>query len=214
MKKIFILTAFVFLQLNASAQKEEKKAAEPVVLITTDLGDIKIKLYNETPVHRDNFLKLVTEGKYDNSIFHRVIQQFMIQGGGINGGTADIGGTLPAEIVPQYFHKRGALAAARMGDEANPEKRSSGSQFYIVQGRAFAEADLQRFAQSRNITFTPEQIKAYTTIGGAPHLDMGYTVFGEVIEGMDVVDKIAACEKGTGDKPVKDIKMKMKVVKK
>lgn len=214
MKKLLPLLAILFLATGCFLKKVATTASEPMVLITTALGDIKVKLYNETPVHRDNFLKLAKEGKYDASIFHRVIPQFMIQGGGINSGTDDIGETMPAEIVPKYFHKKGALAAARMGDDVNPEKRSSGSQFYIVQGRQFSEADLKKFGERRGVAFTPEQITAYTTIGGAPHLDGGYTVFGEVVEGFDVVDKIASVNRNAQDKPVMDVKMKMKVVKK
>lgn len=214
MKKVIVGLASVILLNGCSTQKSLTTSAEPMVLITTDMGDIKVKLYNETPVHRDNFLKLAREGKYDSSIFHRVIPQFMIQGGGLDGGQKDLGETLPAEIIPKYIHKKGALAAARMGDDVNPQKRSSGSQFYIVQGRTFTGADLKNYSQRRGLTLTDEQIKVYTTLGGAPHLDGGYTVFGEVLEGFDVVDKIAAVERNQQDRPLKDIRMKMKVVKK
>jgi len=195
-------------------EKASKKQSEPIVLIKTDLGDIKVKLYNETPIHRDNFLKLASSGKYDGSIFHRVIPQFMIQGGGLNGGTQDIGEPLKAEILPQFIHKRGALAAARMGDHVNPERKSSGSQFYIVQGRKFTEQDLKLMSQRTGFVYSQEQIDEYIKNGGAPHLDGAYTVFGEVIEGMDVVDKIASVERNAADRPLQDIKMTMKVLKK
>jgi cyclophilin family peptidyl-prolyl cis-trans isomerase len=218
MLKNIILSAIIFISaadFNVFAQeKGAKKQVEPIILIKTDLGDIKVKLYNETPIHRDNFLKLASEGKYDGSIFHRIIPQFMVQGGGTNGGTADIGETIKAEFTQKYFHKRGALAAARMGDNVNPEKKSSGSQFYIVQGRKFTEQDIQIMSQRTGFAYTKEQIDEYIKNGGAPHLDGAYTVFGEVIEGMDVVDKIAAVERNAADKPLKDIKMTMKVLKK
>ncbi len=216
-KKIILSFIILFscIKFNVSAQdKVVKKQPEPIVLIKTDLGDIKVKLYNETPIHRDNFLKLASNGKYDGSIFHRVIPQFMIQGGGTNGGTQDIGEQIPAEIRQQFIHKRGALAAARMGDNVNPERKSSGSQFYIVQGRKYTAQDLQMMAQRTGFAYTQEQIDEYVKNGGAPHLDGAYTVFGEVLEGMDVVDKIAAVERNAADKPLQDIKMTMKVLKK
>lgn len=188
---------------------------EPEVLIMTNYGDITVKLYNETPIHRDNFLKLAGTGKYDSLIFHRVINTFMIQGGGLNEGKDDIGEDLPAEIVfPKYFHKKGALAAAREGDNINPDKKSSGSQFYIVQGKPFTDEMLKVYSQRTGVTYTPEQIEVYKTVGGTPHLDSAYTVFGEVIKGLEVVDKIAAAPTGRDDKPLKDIVMTMKVVKK
>lgn len=218
MVKNIILSAIFLhslISFNANAQeKVAKKQSEPIVLIKTDLGDIKVKLYNETPIHRDNFLKLASEGKYDGSIFHRVIPQFMIQGGGTNGGTQDIGEPLKAEILQKYIHKRGALAAARLGDNVNPERKSSGSQFYIVQGRKYSAQDLQMMAQRTGFAYTQEQIDEYVKNGGAPHLDGAYTVFGEVLEGMEVVDKIAAVERNAADRPLKDIKMTMKVLKK
>jgi cyclophilin family peptidyl-prolyl cis-trans isomerase len=183
------------------------------VIISTEYGDITMALYNETPQHRDNFLKLVNEGWYNGSIFHRVIQGFMIQGGSGKDGRQDPGYTIPAEIVAKYYHKRGALAAARTGDQVNPERRSSGSQFYIVQGRVFSDQELNNLEMQTGRKLTTEQRKTYTTVGGAPHLDGAYTVFGEVISGMEVVDKIAAVQTGPGDKPLKDIKMTMRVVK-
>ena len=185
------------------------------VKISTSMGDMIVLLYDETPLHRDNFLKLAKEGFYNDLIFHRVIQGFMIQGGdpGSKGGAAPNarlgsggpGYTIPAEFNPKYFHKKGALSAARLGDEMNPEKRSSGSQFYIVQGQVYPSYN------SNN----PAINTAYTTIGGAHHLDGGYTVFGEVIKGLEVIDKIAAVKtagRQYGDRPLKDVVMKVTVL--
>jgi len=249
-------------------QKMEKQ-----LLITTTLGNIKVKLYNETPAHRDNMLKLAAEGFYDGTLFHRIIKDFMIQGGDPKSknaapdamlGAGDVGYTIPAELVyPKYFHKRGALAAARTGDEANPERASSGCQFYIVTGKKYTEKQLHqmegqmsqtrvqevfnnlakenadrvkalRLARNRNglfdlqeelsakaqeivdaeggFKFTPEQIEAYTTIGGTPFLDQQYTVFGEVTEGMEVLEKMEAVRTGRADRPKEDIIMKVTVV--
>ena len=214
MKKIiFIIVVLLTATFQLSAQKNKRYKKAKMVLIITDLGNIKVKLYNETPLHKYNFLKLASEGKYNGSIFHRVIPQFMIQGGGSAEGKSDIGEPIPAEIVPGFIHKKGALAAARMPDNVNPEKKSSGSQFYIVHGKTFTASDMELVSQRNGITYTKEQIEAYTTVGGAPHLDGSYTVFGEVVEGMEVIDKIAAVERNPMDKPLKDIKMTMKVVK-
>ena len=185
---------------------------EPIILIKTDFGNIKCKLYNETPQHRDNFLELAKNGRYDGSVFHRVIKDFMIQGGGnASMQTIDNRPMIPAEIDPRFVHKKGALAAARTGDRVNPERKSSGSQFYIVQGRKTPASTLDQMSQRSGVKYTDEHKKAYAEIGGTPHLDGAYTVFGEVIEGLDVVDKIAATQTGTiggvPNKPVKDIKM-------
>lgn len=243
------------------------------VLMSTSMGDIEIELYDETPKHRDNMVKLVKEGYYDGVLFHRVIKDFMIQTGdpksktataGQMLGSGDPGYTIEAEIVyPRYFHKRGALAAARTGDNVNPERRSSGSQFYIVTGKTYNEPTLEMMEERMNeqkkqqvfeslvaprrkdvmkmrmagdtagltqlqnelvalteaevaknpVKFTPEQIGAYSTVGGAPHLDGQYTVFGEVVKGMDVVDKIERVETGRADRPVADVKViSMKIV--
>ena len=235
-------------------------------LIETSKGNITVKLYNETPHHRDNFIKLANEGFYDGTLFHRVIKNFMIQGGdpeskgapaGKMLGTGDTGYTLPAEFVyPQYFHKRGVLSAARQGDEVNPERRSSGCQFYIVTGQVYtpqqvtsmenqlnqmklktvfdtlarqhmkeiykmrkandmdglqqlqeqliAEAQAQ-VANDSPFKFTSKQIEAYTTVGGTPHLDNQYTVFGEVTEGMEVVDAIQQVKTNRADRPDEDV---------
>jgi len=261
---ILISTALFMTTTSCSARKN----LEPRVQLETTYGNIVVKLFNETPLHRDNFLKLVDDGFYDGVLFHRVIADFMIQTGDPNSrnaqpgqmlGTGDVGYTLPAEIVyPKFFHKRGALAAARQGDQVNPERRSSGCQFYIVQGRVFSNEELDMLernmrqraeanlfqAKSRErqaeITFyrnennheslealretiltevrkemenntayrfTEEQRYAYTTIGGTPHLDGEYTVFGEVVEGLDVVEKISRIQTGSRDRPVEDIRI-------
>jgi len=240
------------------------------VKIQTMLGDIVVRLYDETPIHRDNFVKLVREGYYDGTLFHRVIKDFMIQGGDPDskgapaGKTLGVGGpdyTLEAEIKEGLFHKRGALAAARQGDEVNPERRSSGSQFYIVWGQKYNEGQLRQFSKQlkmqkiqaifnqlasehraeimqmrrdRNraglqelqdrlaaeaekqasdyIGLTEEQQSIYSTLGGTPHLDGQYTVFGEVEDGLDVVEMIQASATGRGDRPVDDIEMRITVV--
>ena len=250
------------------------------VKIQTMLGDIVVRLYDETPIHRDNFLKLAKEGYYDGTLFHRVIKNFMIQGGDPDskgapaGKMLGVGGpdyTLEAEIKDRLFHKRGALAAARQGDEVNPERRSSGSQFYIVWGDVYNESQLRQFSkqlrmqkiqdafnklaaehraeimqmrrerlrvgeQSSGIRnreglqelqdklaaeaeskvgksgLTEEQLKIYSTVGGTPHLDGQYTVFGEVEEGIDVVEMIQGTATGRADRPVDDIEMKMTVI--
>lgn len=242
------------------------------VKISTTLGDIVVKLYDETPLHRDNFLKLAKEGYYNGTIFHRVIKDFMIQGGDPDSknptpnGSYGTGGpdyTIPAEILPGIYHKRGALAAARQGDEVNPERRSSGSQFYIVWGKTYNAGqigqlnkqmemmatqeifnklvaenksrimqlrrerdreglmELQNDLESQTYAIvrekgvkglTPEQKEIYTTVGGTPHLDGQYTVFGEVVEGLDIVEKIQNTATKPGDRPKEDIFMNVSVV--
>ncbi|MGC8865017.1 MAG: peptidylprolyl isomerase [Bacteroidales bacterium] len=211
MKKIllftFILTAFF---MNTSeAQKKEKVIH---FVIHTEYGDMKGFLYNETPLHRDNFVKLVKTGWYKNSPFHRVIKNFMIQGGQNADGRQDPGYRIPAEFNPKLFHKKGALAAARLGDQVNPQKESSGSQFYIVQGTLIDENTLKTFSARNGINYTPEQIKTYATKGGTPHLDGAYTVFGEITEGFDVLDKIASVKTLPGDKPEKDVRMTIQII--
>ena len=216
------LAALVVLFGSIQVQAQE---AETIVQIDTDKGKIKVKLYNDTPKHRDNFIKNVNDHLYDGLLFHRVIKQFMIQAGDINSkdapieqhlGDGDLGYTIPAEIVfPKYFHKRGVLAAARVGDEENPERASSASQFYIVTGKFFTEMELDKMEKEQGITFTPEQREAYMLEGGTPHLDGKYTIFGEVIKGMKVVDKIQFTETNAEDRPVENIRIKsMKIVKK
>jgi cyclophilin family peptidyl-prolyl cis-trans isomerase len=186
---------------------------EPVYLIKTSFGNMKIKLYNDTPQHRDNFIKLVKEGFYNGSIFHRVINQFMIQGGGAKNGTEDAGYTIPAEIKSNLFHKKGALSAARMPDQINPKKESSGSQFYIVQGKVYGDSEFDAIEQRTGKKISPEARRLYKTVGGTPFLDGDYTVFGEVIEGLEVIDKIAGVKTAAGDKPVEDIKMTIEAIK-
>lgn len=207
---LFLFTGLLF----AQAPKPAGTTAKPVkVLIETDYGNMTAVLYDETPQHRDNFLKLVKQGWYNGSIFHRVINKFMIQGGGQESKMNDPGYTVPAEFVSKYFHKKGALAAARKPDQVNPKKASSGSQFYIVQGQVLNDQQLNIFENQTRKTISPERRAAYKTVGGTPHLDDEYTVFGEVISGLEVIDKIAAVQTGPGDKPVKDVKMKITVIK-
>jgi cyclophilin family peptidyl-prolyl cis-trans isomerase len=279
---IFIIVLFSF----SFGWSVQTSAQDHIVLIETSYGNIKIKLYNETPLHRDNFLKLVEKHFYDSLLFHRVINTFMIQGGDPDSksakpekmlGEGDVGYTIPAEFHPTgdypqggnptIFHKRGVLAAARNGDEENPERASSGCQFYIVQGKVFTDSLLDvagkridrmqaynkvvrnsnnkilldnfaMYQKNENIDsikstkaridkltddellniaphkFTAEQRKIYTTIGGTPHLDNSYTVFGEVLEGMDVVDKIALAPTGKANRPLSDIRiLKISILK-
>lgn len=207
MKRVYPLV--LLLLLFVSCKKNENMK----VLLETSEGNIVIQLYDDTPQHRDNFVKLVKDGYYDGVIFHRVIESFMIQTGdpdsknpqpGVSYGRGGPDYKVPAEILPNRHHKKGAVAAARQGDNVNPQKASSGSQFYIVQGNVYDRDD---FKDSGN-RFSDEAIKDYVTVGGTPHLDGGYTVFGEVTEGMDVVDKIAYAETMPGDRPVKDIFIK------
>lgn len=231
MKKILVLIAVIAFATTCSSPKKVKSDSRQEtenttsntvekemtkVLIKTSMGDITIALYNETPGHKANFEKLVEEKFYDGVLFHRIIKGFMIQGGdpdsknakpGQRLGSGDVGYTIPAEFVANCFHKRGAVAAARMGDNVNPQKASSGCQFYIVDGTVYSPENMQMIAQRTGKTFSPEQIEAYTTIGGAPFLDGDYTVFGEVVNGMEIVDKIAAQQKDGADRPLEDIKI-------
>ena len=271
-KILLICLAFIALTAcNAGSKRQTNHHMEnekrTLVKLETTMGNITVALYNETPNHRDIFIKLVKEGVYDSTLFHRVIKQFMIQAGDPDSknasdtamlGSGDVGYTIPAEFNPKFFHKKGVLAAARQGDDVNPEKASSGCQFYIVTGRKFTEPQLlgmenkineQREealfdslarqhmkeiykmrkagdnagllelqdtleAQARELAdkeekfrFTPEQIKAYSTIGGAPHLDGSYTVFGEVTEGMEVVDNIEIAKTNRADRPIENIRI-------
>ena len=270
---LILLTVLAYVGM-ASCKPGQKKDSdmenqkETMLKIETTLGDIKVKLYNETPKHRDNFIKLAKEGMYDGTLFHRVIKDFMVQAGDPDSknapkgkmlGAGDVGYTIPAEIVyPKYFHKRGALSAARQGDNVNPKKESSGCQFYIVTGKVYNDStllnmekqmnenklttlfnalaqkhmkeiykmrkenneeglyDLQEklFAQAQEeaakqpeFRFTKEQVEAYTTVGGTPHLDGEYTVFGEDVEGMDIVDKIQNVKTDRNDRPEEDVKI-------
>ena len=226
-KKICFIVVFLSFLFGVNAQKIDKQGGNTdkvyYVKIETAYGDIVVKLYNETPKHRDNFLKLVKEGTYDGVLFHRVIQNFMIQGGDPNSrnakkgemlGNGELGYTLPAEFVPSLYHKKGALAAARQADQVNPEKRSSSCQFYIVQGEKWDAEKLKRVETSMGKSFTKEQAEVYATLGGTPFLDGDYTVFGEVVEGLEVVDKIAAVACGPMNRPLEDVKMKMTIIEK
>ena len=271
MKKT-ITACFVFILLMSSCAQDSKK--DFVVTIKTSYGDMVAILYDETPKHKANFVKLAKEHYFDSLLFHRIIQGFMIQGGdpdskkaqpSQNLGSGGPGYTVDAEILPNYFHEKGALSAARLGDQANPQKASSGSQFYVVQGTVLSQADVDnlRFDQNQLMTglrkmfedpankplldslnqlyysgdmpayqkhlfqlaprcekatglviikpVSEEKAKAYTTIGGAPHLDGQYTVFGKVIKGLEVIDKIAAVQKDGADRPNADIRMTVSV---
>jgi len=237
MKKLLVLICIAAL---FTACKTQKKLGdkERVVLIETPYGDMKIKLYDETPKHRDNFVKLASEEFFDSTLFHRVINGFMIQGGDPDSkdapaekmlGEGGPGYQIDAEFNPKLFHKKGVLAAAREGDSSNPERKSAGSQFYIAQGRVYSPEELENTIKKINLkraarctnesqiekeklVLSEEQKKAYTTIGGIPHLDGQYTVFGEVIEGLNVIDSIAKVKTNMFDRPLEDIKMKVKVI--
>lgn len=216
MKKLFAICVVALLGLISFHLQAQD--AETMVLIDTDYGKIKVKLFNDTPLHRDNFIKNVKANLYDGLLFHRIIKQFMVQGGDINSkdapleqhlGDGDPEQTIPAEIIyPKYFHKRGMLCAARVGDDENPERASSASQFYIVTGKFFTSMELDKKEKEENITYTPEQREAYMLEGGTPHLDGKYTVFGEVLKGMKVVEKMQLVETNENDRPVKNIKIK------
>ena len=204
--------------------REEIKISKYVQL-STEFGDIEIGLYDNTPLHRDNFLKLADEGFYNDLLFHRIIKTFMIQGGdpvsrgassSTNLGSGGPGYTVPAEFNPSLIHKKGALAAARNN---NPKKESSGSQFYLVQGKILTDAQLDGMEKSvartmAGFSYSKEQREIYKTIGGTPALDMNYTVYGEVTEGLDVIDKIAAVKTVKGDRPVDDVKMNISILEK
>ena len=271
---VALFTACVgYAAVLSTTNNKEMESTTPQVRISTNHGDIVVRLYDETPEHRDNFLKLAREGYYDGTLFHRVIKDFMIQGGdpeskgapaGKQLGSGGPAYTLPAEFVyPQYFHKRGVLSAARQGDQVNPERRSSGSQFYIVWGKKYTDYELKQMAaqldgqrgqqifnglaaqhrdsiqamyqrgdqkglmalqnklaaetdkilkETPGFTFTPEQTEAYTTVGGTPFLDNQYTVFGEVVEGLEVVEKIQKVATGSADRPKEDVVMTVTVM--
>jgi len=210
---LFTFYAFVFMMISCQSNAQ-------TYTIETTLGNIQVKLYDETPLHKENFEKLVAENFYDGVMFHRIIAGFMIQTGNpatkpvAEGGTpqVELDYTVPAEFVAGYFHKKGALAAARIGDAANPEKRSSSSQFYIVQGRSYIDAELDQVEERINQKFSETQRRLYKTIGGTPFLDQNYTVFGEVVKGLDVVDAIASVPTRAGDFPEKEIRI-LRIVK-
>ncbi len=219
MKKLLIFTFATFFAIHIM---NAQNANRTKVAIRTTEGNILLELYNETPVHRDNFIKLVNEKFYDSTLFHRCIKSFMIQGGDPNSrhatpgqilGESSLEYTLQAEFLPELVHTRGALAAARQGDAVNPEKRSSSCQFYIVQGRTFSQEQMEAMNANRAQKYTPEQINDYVTIGGTPHLDGGYTVFGRVISGLEVVEKISLMPTDPNNRPLKDVRVSMKIVK-
>ena len=253
MKKL----TFIILILIQSCAMDK----DVLITISTPYGDMKAILYDETPLHKKNFIELSESGKFDSTIFHRVIENFMIQGGDVNLiGDDEIDYTIPAEFNENLFHRKGEIAAARMGDDVNPDKESSGCQFYIVHGKVYKEEELtldinalyggvrrllqedeysdmrQKFVDAQNDpeetqklaislsevceekygiqirkNISDDVLKAYTTVGGVPHLDGAYTVFGRIVEGLDVIDKIAAVETGSADKPVEDVPMTFKV---
>jgi len=209
MKKISItLILLLTMIISTFAQKPVE------FVIETSYGNIEGFLYDDTPLHRDNFVKLVGEGWYEGSEFHRVINNFMIQGGHHKDGTVDPGYRIPAEITTNHFHKKGALAAARMGDQVNPKRESSGCQFYIVQGSGpVSQETLYSVMRQTGMTYTNEQTQIYGEIGGTPHLDNQYTVFGEITTGFDVVDAISKVKTGSMDKPVEAVTMKIKIKK-
>ena len=215
MKKEFLFLAIFAFLMSFSSCFIQKNHINKMTkfIIHTDYGDMKGVLFNDTPQHRDNFINLVKEGWFKDSFFHRVIKNFMIQGGQNADGRLDPGYTVPAEFLPNHVHQKGALAAARMGDQVNPAKASSGSQFYIVQGQTYTDSTLNMMEQRSHVKYSPEQREAYKTVGGTPHLDGAYTVFGEITEGLDVIDKIAAVKTAAGDSPVEKVKMTIEIKK-
>jgi peptidyl-prolyl cis-trans isomerase B (cyclophilin B) len=228
MKKstLILLSVILFTACNPKLSNGLRKndLKKDVEMVTTK-GTMIIRLSDSTPLHRDNFLKLVKQHYYDSTLFHRVIKQFMIQAGDPESkqakpgqllGNGNPGYTIPAEFRPSLFHKKGALAAARIGDQVNPTRASSGSQFYIVQGKVFSEAELSNIEQTRlrGYKIPAAHRQVYTTLGGVPHLDQNYTVFGEVIQGLPVIDSIAAAPTAAGDRPVEDVRIvSVKLVK-
>lgn len=216
MKKLLFLTLFLGVTAAFAAKPKHQ-----YISIKTNAGECIIRLYNETPLHRDNIIKLIKNKVYDSTLFHRVINDFMIQGGdpdsksakaGAMVGEGSVGYTVPAEFKDSLFHKRGVLGAAR---DDNPEKASSGSQFYIVQGKIFTDQQLDDVETKRLKFKIPQwQREVYKTIGGTPHLDRNYTVYGEVVKGLDMVEKISLAERDANDRPLSDIKMTVTVLKK
>jgi cyclophilin family peptidyl-prolyl cis-trans isomerase len=216
-KNSIILAILCLIVTGVSAQKKSKK--DEVITIATNKGTMRFILFDQTPKHKANFLKLAKDKFYDGLLFHRVIYDFMIQGGDPNSrnakpdemlGKGDNGYKVPAEFNAKLFHQKGALAAAR---DNNPAKESSGCLFYIVEGRKWGKADLEKQAARAARKLTESQKKVYETIGGTPHLDGAYTVFGQLIDGMDVLDKIASVDKDERDRPEKDVSMKVSVKK-
>ncbi len=226
MKKMYIISLIVSFMLSTLsnglyAQRMEVQT-EHLIKIETSLGDMIIKLYNETPGHRDNMIKLIHDDFYKDQLFHRVIGDFMIQGGdphsvgaekGQRLGTGGPGYTIPAEFNENLIHKKGALAAARQGDRMNPDKESSGSQFYLVQGRVYSPEELNLMGQKMMVNPSKEVSETYTTLGGTPHLDGSYSVFGEVVEGLEVLECIAAVDTDTYNRPLEDVVYSISLVR-
>lgn len=208
---VSLLIIIIFSSTPATAQEVPQ---EKMIKIETSMGDMVIKLYNETPAHRDNMIKLIKEGFYDDQLFHRVIKDFMIQGGDPHSTGAEKGQRLglggpgyevPAEFNQNLIHRKGALAAAREGDSSNPEQASSGSQFYLVQGRVLTPEEVNILTQRGVATFTEESTEIYTTLGGTPHLDGAYTVFGEIVVGLEILDAIASQPVDAYNRPLQDV---------
>jgi len=208
---VFLLISFAISPAQVLGQEVE---SEQLIKIETSLGDMIVKLYDETPAHRDNMIKLIREGFYQDQLFHRVIKDFMIQGGdphsagATKGQRLGLGGpgyTVPAEFHKELIHKKGALAAARKGDDVNPEKASSGSQFYLVQGRVLTPEEINILKQREVASFTSESEEIYMTLGGSPHLDGSYTVFGEVVKGLEIIDSIASRPTDAYSRPIEDV---------
>ncbi len=224
MKKCFLFIFVVFSLSSCSIFQKGGKNVSKVtrVKIETDSGVMIARLYNETPLHKNNFIHLVKDHFYDGILFHRVIDNFMIQGGDPTSKNAKPGEvlgdggtkkTIAAEFRPELFHQIGALAAARESDDENPSKASSYSQFYIVEGRVYSDAELDQVEKRFNITIPAEHREVYKTVGGTPFLDQKYTVFGQVESGLDVIRKIASAKTDENNRPLKDIKMKITILK-
>ena len=227
MKKLFYLL-IIFLLASCSVFKKSDKASisanEPhFVKIATDSGTMVVKLYNKTPKTTANFLKLVNEHFYDGLLFHRVVKGFMIQGGDPDSKNAAPGKvlgegglkyTIPAEFDTSLYHQKGAIAMARESDDVNPKKESSATQFYIVEGRTFTNNEMDKIEEKFKILIPESHREVYRSVGGAPFLDMNYTVFGQVEEGLDVIDKIAHVAKDKNNRPLNDIHMKISIMKK
>jgi cyclophilin family peptidyl-prolyl cis-trans isomerase len=223
MKNLFYLLILACIASCSAAKKTSVTETQQIrVMLTTDYGSMVLKLYNKTPLHRDNFVKLVKQHFFDSLLFHRVDKGFMIQGGdpdskhakpGQQLGEGSLKYTIPAEFDTALFHKKGALAAAREVDTDNPKKRSSSTQFYIVEGKTFTDAEMDKMEDKLNIKIPENHRRIYRTIGGAPFLDMNYTVFGEVISGFEVIDKIAGAPKDDNWRPLQNIRMKIIMLK-
>lgn len=217
-----IVSIIIMLFLPSFQALSQESNSQRLIKIETSLGDMLVRLYDETPGHRDNMIKLIEEGFYKNQLFHRVIKDFMIQGGdphsvgaekGQRLGSGGPGYTIPAEFNEALVHKKGALAAARKGDQFNPEKASNGSQFYLVQGQVLTPEQINILAQRGVSTFTEETTEIYTTLGGTPHLDGAYTIFGEVVEGLEVLDLIAALPCDAYNRPEEDVIFTISIVR-